>query len=70
MTYRPANPWEGIAPGAPKARLIDRAFDGTVTPQDGRFMALAILQLCDELHELRARLDALEARVARLEGDR
>ena len=68
MTYRPSAPWQADMPNAPKARLIDRAFEGTVTPQDGRFMAMAILQLCDELHELRAVVQDQGKRIARLEG--
>lgn len=70
MTYRPASPWQADTPNTPLPRLIDRVFDGTVSPQDGRYMAMAILQLCDDLHELRAVVRAQDERIARLEGGR
>jgi len=43
-------------------KLINAAFCGKVGPQDLLYMARALLQLSDEIHELRQRLKRLEAK--------
>lgn len=53
VSLKPA-PWD-----APP--FIQRAFAGELHPRDGVYMARAILQLCDELAELRERVRRLEA---------
>ena len=50
---------------AERARIIDKAFTGTTTHSDAVYMARAIIQLCDEMAELRKRVSDLEATVKR-----
>ena len=58
-------PWEEselVDKGSPEhyRRLVGKAFDGNATPRDILYMAKALLQLNDEMHELRERLTILE----------
>lgn len=52
-----------VAPRAPASLLIDRAFMGRLNASDLDYMAKAILQMCDENHELRERVRRLEKRL-------
>ena len=61
MTYRPTAPWQAEEPNRPKRKLIERVFDGEVSHADWRFMAIAILQLCDDLKALEKEVADLRA---------
>jgi hypothetical protein len=63
MTYRPQSPWQAEEPNRPKRRLVDRIFDGEVSQGDWRFMAIAILQLCDDLKVLEKEVADLKKQV-------
>lgn len=43
--------------------LTSKAFVGHLTPDDMKFMAVAILQMSDDLAVLRCRMDQLEKRL-------
>jgi hypothetical protein len=53
---------------APVQRLAGPVFGGKIGKRDIRYMAQAILQLSDELHEARERIRLLEKAVARGAG--
>lgn len=46
---------------AERVRFIEKAFTGTTTHSDAVYMARAIIQLCDQMAELRKRVSDLEA---------
>jgi hypothetical protein len=54
-----------IAPPAPPylCRLIKDTFNGKVDGRDIQYMAKALLQMSDEIFELRARMDGIEMAV-------
>jgi hypothetical protein len=60
-------PWDApklVAASEPPAPLVASTFNGKVGKRDIRHMAMAILQMSDELHEMRERIRALEMAVA------
>lgn len=71
----PAAPWEGSLTRPPAIppfmdRLIRDVFTGKTTIADLTYMAKAILQMSDEMAEMRERIKALElAMKAALEND-
>lgn len=76
----PPAPWDQTPPantpdappppvGATKMeRLIANTFKGKLTDGDLRFMAIALLQMSDEIFELRERIAGMEAGLAYREG--
>lgn len=61
----PNEPWDHNPKAAQPSqehyrKLVGKAFDGHVGPRDILYMAKALLQLNDEMHELRERIVVLE----------
>lgn len=81
MTKRvtmPPLPWDPLPaanmlaePAPPYVkRLIRDTFNGKLDGRDIKYMAMAMLQMSDEIFELRARIDALDmALIAKEHGD-
>ena len=50
---------------SPRRDFISRALSGVMTPEDQAYMGRAILQMSDEIAEMRERIKALEMVVGR-----
>lgn len=59
----PHLPWTAPPGKMALGILTSKAFVGHLTPDDMKFMAVAILQMSDDLAVLRCRMDQLEKRL-------